>query len=32
MEENIAKFEEKLKELVALGKKKKSVLEYSGDQ
>ena len=27
MEENIVKFEEKLKELVALGKKKKSVLE-----
>ena len=27
MEENMAKFEEKLKELVALGKKKKSVLE-----
>ena len=27
MEENIAKFEEKLKELVALGKKKKSILE-----
>ena len=27
MEENVAKFEEKLKELVALGKKKKSVLE-----
>ena len=27
MEENVAKFEEKLKELVALGKKKKSILE-----
>ena len=27
MEENMAKFEEKLKELVKLGKKKKSVLE-----
>ena len=27
MEENMAKFEEKLKELVALGKKKKSILE-----
>ena len=27
MEENIVKFEEKLKELVALGRKKKSVLE-----
>ncbi|MEG2523936.1 MAG: sigma-70 factor domain-containing protein, partial [Lachnospiraceae bacterium] len=27
MEENIIKFEEKLKELVALGKKKKSILE-----
>ena len=27
MEENIAKFEEKLKELVSLGKKKKSILE-----
>ena len=27
MEENIVKFEEKLKELVALGKKKKSVIE-----
>ena len=27
MEENMAKFLEKLKELVALGKKKKSVLE-----
>ena len=27
MEENIKKFEEKLKELVALGKKKKSILE-----
>ena len=27
MEKNIAKFEEKLKELVALGKKKKSILE-----
>ena len=26
MEENMAKFEEKLKELVKLGKKKKSVL------
>lgn len=27
MDENIVKFEEKLKELVALGKKKKSILE-----
>ena len=27
MEENVAKFEEKLKELVVLGKKKKSILE-----
>ncbi len=27
MEENMAKFGEKLKELVALGKKKKSILE-----
>ena len=27
MEENMVKFEEKLKELVKLGKKKKSVLE-----
>ena len=27
MEENVAKFEEKLKELVELGKKKKKVLE-----
>ena len=27
MEENIVKFEEKLKKLVALGKKKKSILE-----
>lgn len=27
MEENIMKFEEKLKELVSLGKKKKSILE-----
>ena len=27
MEENIVKFEEKLKELLALGKKKKSILE-----
>ena len=27
MEENIVKFEEKLKELVSLGKKKKSILE-----
>ena len=27
MEENVVKFEEKLKELVALGKKKKSILE-----
>ena len=29
MEENIVKFEEKLKALVALGKKKKSVIECS---
>ena len=27
MEENIVKFEEKLKELVAMGKKKKNILE-----
>ena len=27
MEENTVKFEEKLKELVSLGKKKKSILE-----
>ena len=27
MEENMVKFEEKLKELVKLGKKKKSILE-----
>ena len=27
MEENIVKFEEKLKDLVSLGKKKKSILE-----
>ena len=27
MEENIVKFEEKLKDLIALGKKKKSILE-----
>ena len=32
MEENIVKFEEKLKDLLALGKKKKSILENPGDQ
>ena len=28
MEENVAKFSEKLKELLAMAKKKKNVLEY----
>ena len=28
MEENMAKFEEKLKELLAMAKKKKNILEY----
>ena len=32
MEENVAKFEEKLKELVELGKKKKKDSRNSGDQ
>ncbi len=32
MEENVEKFEEKLKELVELGKKKKESSRNSGDQ